>query len=81
MFWIRCAVVDSLEHIFSKILETSTTKRCNVGNEGYCSEGGLNISASPYTLFKEPMRGVALNIFEKERIFGDHTVPIGSVLF
>ena len=56
MFWIRCAVVDGLEHILSKTLEISKVKSCNVENEGYCSEGGFNISASPYPLFKESRR-------------------------
>ena len=56
MFRTRCAVVDSLEHILSKTLETSTVQRCNVENEGYCSEGGFGISASPYSWVKEPRR-------------------------
>ena len=71
MFWIRCAVVDSLEHILSKTLEISTVKRCNVENGGYCSEGGFNINASLYPLFKEPRRVCGFVLYSKEGIVSD----------
>ena len=71
MFWIRCAVVDSLEHILSKTLETYIVKSCNVENEEYCSEDGFNISASPYPLFKEPRRVCGFVLYSKEEIVSD----------